>query len=217
MNWESVRLEMVNQQLRARGIRDAAVLRAMETIPRHQFVPPSEEARAYNDSPLEIGNGQTISQPFIVAYMTELLQVSPHHRILEIGTGCGYQTAILATLAAEVFTLEIHPQLQDAARDRLAALGFTNIHFDIGDGHFGWPEIAPFDRIMVTAGALKLPPVLVDQLAPSGRMVIPVGPRLEDQMLKLITKTDSFRVDIRDTVPVRFVPLLHHPEEPQES
>ena len=211
-HWQTLRARMVETQLRSRGIRDAAVLRAMETVPRHQFVPVEEQPGAYDDRPLPIGLGQTISQPYIVAYMTELLQVSTDHRVLEVGTGSGYQTAILAPLAREVFTIDIHAPLVESARARLMALGVTNVHFDVRDGHTGWPDFAPFDRIMVTAGATFIPQALVDQLAAGGRMVIPAG-SATDQILKLVVKHDAFRVDIHDTVPVRFVPLIEMTED----
>jgi len=212
-HWDAMRRSMVERQLRARGIRDAGVLSAMETIPRHEFVPPEERLRAYDDCPLAIGLGQTISQPYIVGYMTELLQVGDGHKVLEVGTGSGYQSAILARLAREVFTIDIHPPLLEAARARLSDLGIQNVHFELRNGHLGWPEAAPFDRIMVTAGGTFVPQPLVDQLAPSGRMIIPVGPASDDQVLKLIIRQDAFRVDIRDTVPVRFVPLLRESED----
>ena len=203
-----MRRSMVERQVRARGVGNPAVLRAMETTPRHEFVPPDERFRAYDDCPLAIGLGQTISQPYIVAYMTELLEVTSGHRVLEVGTGSGYQTAILAALAREVFTIDIHSSLIEAARARLASIGIENVQFDLRNGHLGWPEAAPFDRIMVTAGGTFIPQALVDELAPGGRMIIPVGPANDDQVLKLVTKQDAFRVDIRDTVPVRFVPLV---------
>ena len=205
---------MVETQLRARGIRDASVLYAMRLIPRHEFVPPEEQSRAYDDCPLSIGLGQTISQPYIVGYMTELLDVGAYHRILEIGTGSGYQTAILASLAREVFTVDIHESLVEAARIRLSALGIRNVYFGLRDGHSGWPEFAPYDRIMVTAGPASIPQALVDQLGSPGRMVIPVGDRGSDQVLKLVVKHNTFHIDVRDTVPVRFVPLIEHlPED----
>jgi len=212
-HWETMRRTMVETQLRARGVRDPGVLRAMEAIPRHEFVPPDERLRAYDDCPLAIGLGQTISQPYIVGYMTELLQVSSEHKVLEVGTGSGYQTAVLASLAREVFTIEIHQALMEGARSRLASLGFTNIQFDLRNGHLGWPEFAPFDRIMVTASGTFIPQPLVDQLAVAGRMIIPVGLIAGEQILKLVEKRDAFRVDIQDTVPVRFVPLVKESED----
>lgn len=212
-HWETLRRTMVQAQLLARGIRSPEVLHAMQTIPRHEFVPPQEQSRAYDDCPLAIGLSQTISQPYIVAYMTQILEITPGDKVLEVGTGSGYQTAILATLAREVFTIDIHQPLIDSATSRLSAVGFTNIHFDLRNGHRGWPEAAPFDRIMVTAGATFIPQPLVDQLADEGRMVIPTGPAGGEQILKLVIKHDAFRIDIRDTVPVRFVPLIKELEE----
>lgn len=203
---------MVETQIRARGVRNPDVLRAMEIIPRHQFVPLEEQSRAYDDCPVAIGLGQTISQPYIVAYMTELLDVAPHHRVLEVGTGSGYQTAILASLAREVFTIDIHAPLIETARLRLEILGYSNVQFGLRNGYTGWPEVAPFDRVIVTAGAMFVPQPLVDQLAEGGRMVIPAGPVGGEQILKLIVKPDAFRVDIHDTVPVRFVPLVNGPD-----
>ncbi len=208
MDWEALRFAMVDQQIRNRGIRDERVLRAMETIPRHQFVPPEEQLRAYDDAPVSIGLDQTISQPYIVALMTDLLEIEANHRILEVGTGSGYQTALLAMLGQEVFSIELRAALQAEARLRLQAIGLTNVHFAVGNGRLGWSDAAPFDRIMVTAGATDIPNFLVDQLKVGGRMVIPVGPMLEDQSLKVVTKPESSRVEVRETVPVRFVPLV---------
>src|SRR5438034_3435804 len=207
-HWEVLRRGMVDTQLRARGIHDPRVLRAMETIPRHEFVPPEERFRAYDDSPLAIGFGQTISQPYVVGYMTELLEVTPDHKVLEVGTGSGYQTAILAKLAGEVFTIDIHPPLIERAAAHLEAMGVGNVHFDLRNGYEGWPEFTPFDRIMVTAGAAFIPQSLVDQLALNGRLAIPVGVGGAEQVLKLVVKQDAFRVDIHDMIPVRFVPLV---------
>lgn len=204
---------MVEMQLRNRGIHDPQVLGAMSSVPRHQFVPAVDRFRAYDDNPLPIELGQTISQPYIVGFMTELLQLERGHRVLEVGTGSGYQTAILATLVREVFTIDIHMPLVVAARTRLAALGFTNIQFDVRNGYLGWPEFAPFDRIMVTAGPASIPGALIDQLGEVGRMVIPVGAMGKDQILKLVVKHGSTRIDIKDSVPVRFVPLLNGPKE----
>jgi len=211
--WDAIRQAMVETQLRNRGIHDHRVLDAMRTIPRHEFVSPDDRFRAYDDNPLPIEYAQTISQPYIVAFMTELLQVHSDHRILEVGTGSGYQTAILAALAREVFTVDIHASLTDAARSRLAGLGFSNVQFDVRNGYLGWPEHAPFDRVIVTAGPPFIPPTLIDQLSDAGRMVIPVGVVGGDQVLKLVVKHDSARVEVRDSVPVRFVPLLNAPKE----
>jgi protein-L-isoaspartate(D-aspartate) O-methyltransferase len=207
-DWQLRRAGMVDHQIRARGISEPRLLRAMATVPRHEFVPLAEQGRAYLDGPIAIGFGQTISQPYIVALMTDLLQVGQEHRVLEIGTGSGYQTAILAELAAEVFTIEIYAALQEAAHERLDALGYGNIRFAVRNGYSGWEEEAPFDRIMVTAGAPSIPSPLIHQLAPRGRAVIPVGPASGDQKLQLVAKSQELEIDIRDLVPVRFVPLI---------
>jgi len=204
---------MVDSQLRSRGIQNPAVLQAMVKLPRHAFVPCQRRAHAYEDSPLAIGLGQTISQPYIVGFMTELLEVHSDHRVLEVGTGSGYQTAILALLAKEIYTIDIHAELVDVARSRLASLGIRNVRFDVRNGHLGFEEFAPFDRIMVTAGATHIPPPLVQQLARPGRMVIPVGPARSDQVLKLAVKDRLGTFDVKDSVPVRFVPLLQGSEE----
>jgi protein-L-isoaspartate(D-aspartate) O-methyltransferase len=211
--FEDMRQAMVETQLRNRGIHDPRVLDAMRSIPRHEFVSAHDRFRAYDDSPLPVEYGQTISQPYIVAFMTELLQVDSSHRVLEVGTGSGYQTAVLAALAGEVFTVDIHASLVDTARARLSALSFKNVRFDVRNGYLGWPEHASFDRIMVTAGPPFIPPTLIDQLGDTGRMVIPVGVLGEDQVLKLVVKHDPARVDVKDSVPVRFVPLLNAPKE----
>jgi protein-L-isoaspartate(D-aspartate) O-methyltransferase len=212
-HWKMLRRAMVDIQLRARGIHDPHVLRAMETIPRHEFVPSGERHRSYDDSALAIGFGQTISQPYIVGYMSQLLEVTSEHKVLEVGTGSGYQTLILATLAREVFSIDIHPPLTERARARLESMGATNVRFDVRNGHDGWPEFAPYDRIMVTAGAAFIPQPLVDQLAVNGRMTIPARVGGNEQVLKLVVKPDAFVIDIRDTIPVRFVPLVQKPEE----
>jgi len=204
---------MVEMQLRNRGIHDPQVLGAMRSVPRHEFVSAQYRFRAYDDNPLPIEFGQTISQPYIVGFMTELLRLDNRHRVLEVGTGSGYQTAILATLAREVFTIDILAPLVEAARTRLTALGFANIRFDVRNGYLGWPEFAPFDRIMVTAGPAFIPNALIDQLGEGGRMVIPVGDISKNQMLKLVVKDDLSRIDIKESVPVRFVPLLNNPKE----
>ncbi|HNL02287.1 MAG TPA: protein-L-isoaspartate(D-aspartate) O-methyltransferase, partial [Leptospiraceae bacterium] len=169
------RERMVTEQIQRRGVKDPRVLRAMRAIPRHAFIPGNLQSEAYEDHPVSIGEGQTISQPYIVAYMTELLEVKPGHSILEIGTGCGYQTAVLAILGAEVYTIEIIASLQQTARQTLHALGFENIDFYCGDGSSGWPQKRTFDRIIVTAAPPTIPQELVNQLAESGKMVIPVG------------------------------------------
>lgn len=215
-DWRAKAALMVDAQIRARGIRDSRVLHAMETIPRHEFVPEQERQRAYSDHPITIGLRQTISQPYIVAYMTELLQLESEHRVLEVGTGSGYQTAVLAAIVQSVYTIEIHEALRDTARERLQSLGFQNISYDVRNGHLGWPEYAPFDRIIVTAGATSIPQPLVDQLAGNGRLVIPVGPSTGDQCLKLIRKSLSGYLYVDDTCQVRFVPLLESKIESDE-
>lgn len=187
-------------------LRDS-VLRAMLTVPRHRFVPPELAAEAYRDRPLPIGHGQTISQPFIVALMTELLDPRPDARVLEIGTGSGYQAAVLAACVAKVYTIEIVAPLGESARDRLKELGYRNVEVRIGDGYKGWPEAAPFDAIMVTAAPDHIPQPLIEQLAPSGRMVIPVGSRYGVQELLVITKDLDGRAVTKRTIAVRFVPL----------
>jgi protein-L-isoaspartate(D-aspartate) O-methyltransferase len=201
------RRRLVADQLRARGVRDERVLAAMSEVPRHLFVRPGEQASAYVDSPLPIGHGQTISQPYIVAFMTEALQVASAHTVLEIGTGSGYQAAILGRLAGQVYTIEIVPELAERARETLSRQGFGNVHVRAGDGYLGWPEHAPFDRIMVTAAPEEVPQALIDQLAPGGRMVAPVGPQFGDQELRILTKTPKGIVTER-SLPVRFVPMI---------
>jgi protein-L-isoaspartate(D-aspartate) O-methyltransferase len=181
----------------------------MHAVPRERFVPASERARAHIDAPLPIGLGQTISQPSLVARMTEQLALTPHSRVLEVGTGSGYQTAILAEIAAEVFTIERLPELADAAQGRLTELGYRNIRFKAGDGALGWPEAAPFDAIIVTAAALTLPPALPEQLRPGGKLIVPLGSVAHDnQVLVRIEKDMDGAVHRHDLYPVRFVPLV---------
>ena len=200
---------MVDEQIADRGVRNPEVLAAMRKVPRHRFVPPELAPRAYDDTPLPIGHGQTISQPYIVGYMSELLDVKPDHRVLEIGTGSGYQAAVLGELARAVYTIEIVPELAASASATLKALDYTNIHVRAGDGYAGWPEQAPFDRIMVTAAPEQVPAPLVDQLAAGGRLVAPVG-RQDAQWITVIEKTASGVVE-RRTIPVRFVPFVRSP------
>lgn len=185
----------------------AAVRRALSTVPRHRFVAEEAAPYAYENRPLPIGHGQTISQPYIVALMTELLRPGKEQRILEIGTGSGYQAAVLAELAKEVYTIEIVEPLGEQARERLARLGYRNVQVRIGDGYEGWPEAAPFDGIMVTAGAEQIPAPLLEQLKPGGRMVIPVGPVQAVQELLLIEKNADGTTTRRSVIPVRFVPF----------
>jgi len=198
------REKMVADQIEARGVVDERVLEALRKVPREAFVREEDMAMAFYDGPLSIGYGQTISQPYIVAYMTEALGIEPEDRVLEIGTGSGYQTAVLAELASEVFTIEIVEPLALRAKDILTRLGYKNIHFRIGDGSGGWPEEAPFDAIMITAAPPSVPDTLVDQLADGGRMIVPVG-RYE-QYLELIEKKDQ-EVHRRRLIGVRFVPM----------
>ena len=194
--------------LRRRGISDQAVLRAMDEVPREYFVAAGFTDTAYADQALPIACGQTISQPFVVAYMTEKLEVEPQHRVLEIGTGSGYQAAILARLAREVVSIERYRTLADAARERLKTLGYTNVTIRSGDGMAGAPDLAPFDRIMVTAAAEEVPEALVAQLAEGGKMVLPVGPRHDAQYIVRLTKQPGGALTREELIAVRFVPLL---------
>ncbi len=207
------REQMVAQQIEARGIRDPRVLAALRTIPREPFVLPDDQPRAYEDRPLSIGEGQTISQPYIVALMSELADLEPGDRVLEIGTGSGYQTAVLAALAGpeQVYTIELVPALAARARDLLEALGDAAVHLRVGDGARGWPEAAPFDAIVVTAAAPEVPPALLEQLALRGRLVIPIGPAGLQQTLRVIERLSESAFDSRDVIPVAFVPLVPPP------
>ncbi len=208
-DYTTLREAMVAQQIAARGVTDENILRAMRTVPRHLFVPPTLRFKAYTDQPLPIGQGQTISQPYIVAYMTELLRVDSTHKVLEIGTGSGYQAAILSLLVKKVYTIEIVPELGHNAAQRLQDLDYTNVSVKIGDGYQGWPEVAPFDRIIVTAAPEEIPPELVKQLKPGGRMVVPTGPQWWGQDLLIVDKQADGTVKITKTIPVRFVPMVH--------
>jgi protein-L-isoaspartate(D-aspartate) O-methyltransferase len=210
-NWEGERARMVDDQLRARDITDTRVLDAMRKVPRHLFVPEPQRAQAYGDYPLPIGHDQTISQPYIVAFMTQGLKVEPHHRVLEIGTGSGYQAAILGVLAMEVYTIEIIEPLAASARATLAAQGHTNVHVRHGNGYLGWPEHAPYDRIMVTAAPEEVPPALVQQLRVGGLMAIPVG--TFNQELRIMRRTAT-GLETLETLPVRFVPMTGKPKPP---
>ncbi len=184
------------------------VKRALGKVERHRLVPPREASRAYRNHPLPIGSGQTISQPYIVALSTDLLRPKPTDTVLEVGTGSGYQAAVLAEIVAKVYSIEVIPELGNEARTRLEALGYRNIEVRIGDGYAGWPEKAPFDGILVTAAAPRVPKALVDQLKPGGRMVIPVGGEMEMQYLNVLTKRADGGVDEKRVLPVRFVPLV---------
>jgi protein-L-isoaspartate(D-aspartate) O-methyltransferase len=210
-SYERARQEMVARQIRARGVTHEGVVRAMGEVPRHEFVPYQFGDLAYDDRPLPIGYRQTISQPYVVALMTELIAPEPADRVLEVGTGSGYQAAVAAELVAEVYSIELIPELAASAAERLQRLGYDNVHVRAGDGYLGWPEHAPFDGILVTAGADHVPQPLVDQLAVGGRMVIPVGDTQLDQVLRVIEKRPDGSIDSRDVVPVRFVPLLREP------
>ncbi|HEY52505.1 MAG TPA: protein-L-isoaspartate(D-aspartate) O-methyltransferase [Caldilineae bacterium] len=201
------RLQMVERTMRSRGIKDERVLRVMETTPRHEFVPERYLNQAYADHPLPIGHGQTISQPYIVALMTELLQLEPGDKVLEIGTGSGYQAAVLAQLVDEVWTIEIIPELAEQAEQRFRRLGYANLHTRTADGYYGWPEAAPFDAIIVTAAPDHIPQPLLDQLTPDGRLVVPVGPPGGYQTLwQLVREGEDVRA--YNIGGVRFVPLV---------
>ena len=202
---------MVRKQIAARGIRDPRILEAMRRVPRHEFVPKEVRPLAYRDRPLPIGYGQTISQPFVMAYMTERLAPEETDRILEVGTGSGYQAAILAELAAEVYTIEIVAPLAARAAADLKRLGYDNVHVREGDGYQGWPEHAPFDGVIVTAAPDHVPRPLVEQLAPGGRMILPLGD--VSQRLVLITKDADGTVEQSELLPVRFVPMTGEAED----
>ncbi len=211
--WAAERERMVERQLTGPGrdIRHPEVLRAMRQVPRHRFVLESHLAEAYEDHPLPIGHGQTISQPYIVAFMTERLEPQPSHRVLEIGTGSGYQAAVLAELVREVYSIEIVEPLATRAQSTLQELGYTNVHVRAGDGYQGWPEAAPFDAIIVTCAPERVPTPLVNQLREGGRMIIPIGP-LFDQQLVLLEKRGT-NVVRQAVLPVRFVPMTGQAEE----
>jgi len=204
--YQKEREAMVNTQIAGQGIKDRAVISAMRTVERHLFVPRALLSKAYVDGPLPIGYGQTISQPFIVAFMTELLKIKPGSKVLEIGTGSGYQAAVLACIASEVYSVELIPALGHAAQERLRMLGFNTVQVKIGDGYHGWEAYAPYDAIIVTAAAEYIPPPLIRQLKDGGRMVIPVGSPFMVQTLMLVEKEGS-TVYTRNVLPVRFVPL----------
>ncbi len=202
-----LRERMVKQDIEARGVRDEATLRAMRAVERHKFVSEDMIRMAYADRPLPIGYGQTISQPYIVAAMTELLQVREGDVVLEIGAGSGYQAAVLAEIVDRVYTIEIVPELAELSASRMKDYGYDNVEVKEGDGYFGWEEHAPFDAIIVTAAATHIPPPLVEQLKPGGRMVIPVGPPMRVQNLMLVEKQEDGSITQRNIMAVRFVPL----------
>ncbi len=204
--FERARTSMVNGQIKSRGIKDVNTLKAFMNVERHKFVPERLMNSAYSDRPLPIGYGQTISQPYIVAYMTEIIQPKPAYRVLEIGTGSGYQAAILAEIIEHVYTIEIIPGLASSADKLLKELGYKNISVKQGDGYFGWEEHAPFDAIIVTAAAEHIPPPLIEQLKDGGKMIIPVGSPFLTQQLMLVEKDDG-KIKTRSLMPVRFVPF----------
>ena len=205
--YAEVRHAMVERDIRARGIKDERVLEAMEKVPRHLFVSPSLRDRAYGDYPLPIGEGQTISQPYVVALMTEALSLKPTDRVLEIGTGSGYQAAVLAEIVKEVYTIEIRRSLAEEATKRLRELGYKNVKVKYGDGYFGWKEYAPFDAIIITAAANHIPPPLIRQLKEGGRLIIPLGSTVYYQTLTLATKRAG-ELSLTQLGPVRFVPMI---------
>ncbi|MCJ7730506.1 MAG: protein-L-isoaspartate(D-aspartate) O-methyltransferase [Sedimentisphaerales bacterium] len=201
------RAKMVAEQIEDRDINDPNVLRAMRVVPRHFFVPASRQTYAYSDIPLPIGQGQTISQPYIVAFMTEAMRLAPGSRVLEIGTGSGYQAAVCAEIAAEVYTMEIIEGLAKSAELRLKELGYKNVFVKFGDGYFGWEEKGPFDAIIGTAAAERIPPPLLEQLKPAGRMILPYENEAGFQYLVLVTKDEKGAIHKENVLPVRFVPM----------
>jgi protein-L-isoaspartate(D-aspartate) O-methyltransferase len=201
-----LRHQMVESQIKARGVEDTKVLEAMKKVPRHEFVPNNYRSAAYQDRPLSIGQGQTISQPYIVGFMTAAINPDPEDVVLEIGTGSGYQAAVLAEIVDEVYTLEIVPELGERSKKLLKSLGYKNVHAKVADGYHGWLEHAPFDAIVVTAAAEEIPKPLIEQLADPGRMIIPVGPQFEVQYLVLVTKKKG-KVKMQNLFAVRFVPF----------
>jgi protein-L-isoaspartate(D-aspartate) O-methyltransferase len=209
-NFQGLRERMVDTQIRPRNIQNAAVLDAMRAVPRHLFVPDDLRPNAYEDRPLPIGRGQTISQPYVVAYMTEALQLAPGLKVLEIGTGSGYQAAVLAHIGARVFSIEIIADLASEARRALAEAGYRNVEVRTGNGYMGWPEHAPFDRIIVTAAPPEIPKALVEQLAVGGIMVVPVG--TSHQEIVVVNKTATGATEQR-TIEVRFVPMVSEPRD----
>jgi protein-L-isoaspartate(D-aspartate) O-methyltransferase len=204
----SLRAGLVRYLREERGIREAKVLRAMETVPRHRFVPPDQADHAYENRPLPIGEGQTISSPYIVAFMTEMLELTGDEKVLEIGTGSGYQAAVLAEIVPLVFTIEIRPSLARSAEARLEEMGYEGVRVRCGDGYRGWPEEAPFDAIIVTAAPEEIPQALVDQLAVGGRLVVPVGPQSDHQELILLRRGQDGSIGREAVLPVRFVPMI---------
>ena len=211
--YQLLRQAMIEDQIIDRGVSDERVIKAMADIPRHLFVKESLRDLAYADGPLPIGYSQTISQPYIVAYMTEILQPDTHHTVLEVGTGSGYQAAILSKLVHHVYSIEIITELGKEATERLERLGYDNVTVRIGDGYKGWEKHAPFDRIIVTAAPEQIPEKLVEQLKPGGRMVLPVGETFLGQDMLVVKKDKTGQVTTQETIPVRFVPMIHEHRE----
>ncbi|HYO80114.1 MAG TPA: protein-L-isoaspartate(D-aspartate) O-methyltransferase [Bryobacteraceae bacterium] len=205
------RERLVRDSMEARGIRSQAVLRAMRDTPRHEFMPAEVRKFAYEDRPVPIGHEQTISQPSLVAFMTETLDVTKQHRVLEIGTGSGYQAAVLGAVAGEVYSIEIVPELARSSTELLKRLGHKNVFTRLGNGYLGWPEKAPFDRIILTAAPPELPQALVDQLKPGGKLLAPVGKSPLEQELLLVEKSNNGKITKRSVLPVRFVPMVQQP------
>ena len=208
--YADARARMVAEQIRARGVRDPRVLEVMARVPRHLFVPPANQAEAYDDHPIAIGFGQTISQPYIVAFMTEALRLEPSHRVLEIGTGCGYQTAVLAELTGEVYSIEVIESLATRARETLDRLGYRDVRLRTGDGYGGWPEHAPYDRVVGAAAPEDIPPALFDQLVDGGILAMPIG--VINQELQVVRRSGD-RLTTLATMPVRFVPMVRQPDD----
>jgi len=211
--YQLLRQAMIENQIIDRGVSDERVIKAMNDVPRHLFVKESLRDLAYSDGPLPIGHNQTISQPYIVAYMTEILQPDTHHIVLEVGTGSGYQAAILSKLVNHVYSIEIIPELGKEATSRLDKLGYDNVTVKIGDGYNGWEEHAPFDRIIVTAAPEQIPKKLVDQLKSGGLMILPVGKTSFGQDMRIVKKDRTGQVTTKETIPVRFVPMIHEHNE----
>jgi len=211
--YQLLRHAMIENQIIDRGVSDERVIKAMNDVPRHLFVKESLRDLAYADGPLPIGHNQTISQPYIVAYMTEILQPDTHHIVLEVGTGSGYQAAILSKLVNHVYSIEIIPELGKEAANRLDKLGYDNVTVKIGDGYNGWEEHSPFDRIIVTAAPEQIPKKLVDQLKSGGLMILPVGKTSFGQDMRVVKKDKTGQVTIQETIPVRFVPMIHEHNE----
>ena len=207
------RKAMVDNDIKSRGIKDKTVIEAMGRVPRHLFVDKSLSARAYEDYPLPIGEGQTISQPYVVALMTEALRLKPADRVLEIGTGSGYQAAVLSVIVKQVYSIEIRKSLADMAAKRLRDLGYTNVKVKYGDGYPGWEEFAPFDAIIITAAANHIPPPLIKQLKIGGRLIIPLGSTVYYQTLTLVTKKEKGELDVEQMGSVAFVPMIGEAEK----